>query len=263
MEQQFQYYPSSPPPAMIPQQSYARQYRISSSRIWYAALVPVFSLFIEMYAMNLLLGLIVWGACIVMSIAACLFDREYLSGLGIDVSPLSPALALLPPVYMFKRAALVGDRPTAGSICIITMVYALVFNGFTEAITMDKNDMINHVKDNYWSNVSGVESGSSLTYELIGDTLDRYSDEQLGGDTIRWSAEESGRDILVCAETDDGSLVIEFAFDFDGYVFGDIEVESLTLGGRTYEDEKAADQLSSMIDDGDNDDSSDSEGSEQ
>lgn len=265
MEQQFQYYPSSPPPAMTPQQSYAHQYKISSSRIWYAALLPLISLFIEIYAMNFLLGLMVWGFCIVMSIAACLFDRDYLNKLGIDVSPISPTFALIPPIYMFKRAALVGERPSVGSICIITMVYALAFNGFTKALTIDNGDLIDHVRGNYWVNVSGVESGSGAqqSFELIGDTLDRYTDEQLGGSELHWSVDDDGKKILVSADTNDGSMAVEFRFTFDGYVFGDIEVESLTIDGRTYTDEKAAEQLSKIVGrDNDNDDSSEEDDAE-
>lgn len=259
MEPQFQYYPSSPPPSSPPpfsppptmtsQQGFAPPYRISNSRIWYAALLPIISLFIELYASSLILGLLVWSLCIIMSITACLLDRKYLSELGVDVTPLNPVLAVIPPIYMFRRAALVGDRPSAGAVCIITIAYALMFNGFTKASGLKDKDFIDQVRYNSWISISGLERNKDAmrTSDMIGDTLDSYAKNKLGEASVEWSADKNSSDVMITAQTEDGSMKIEFYFTFDGYVCQKTEVRSVTLYGSVYKDEKAAEKLEKML----------------
>ena len=264
MQQQFSYYPSSP--ADTPVTNLVKEYSLSDGRIWYAALLPAISRFIEIYATNRTLGILVWALCVIMGIGACVADRKYVEKTlpaDVDLHGLSTGLAVFPPAYMLKRNKILGERSSAGAVCIIMLVFAICTNGFIKGLTVTDKDFKEQIKTNYWNAVPGIHT-SLPSEELIGNTLDNCADKISSGSRMKWSAERVGDYVTVTAKMDyDGDLEIVFGYTYDGYAAGDIEVKSFTLNGKTYKDSEAREQLNDLIDSDSSDESSEdsSEGS--
>ena len=210
---------------------FRRKRGMGTGRLWYAALVPLFGIYIEMYADSFPLGVLVWVLAIVMGPAACLLDRRHIAGKGIDVSSLRPAYALLPPLYIFKRTKLTNDQRVCGIVWCIMAVYALFMNGFTGSALMDETSMIGAVRDGYWSGITETEDVSCE--KTIGETL-----AEMGGE-LEWSALRAEGHLAVRCTGKTGFRAV-FKIDFDGYAVGKYHLDTIVTDGKTYDGEDAA-----------------------
>ncbi len=201
----------------------SRYKRFSNSRIWFAACVPLISMFIEIFADRFALGVLVWVCCVVSWTLSCLLDRRYLRQNGVDVSSLSPLTALLPPLYIFKRITITGDQNTAAIVFICFAFYAACANGFSQGIAMNDDKMIGHIKDNYWSNISnlsGVEGTDAL--RSIGSCIDPDEGKLGGKARAEWKAVR--KDDIVIVTVKCGDLTMKFEETFDGFTFTDMKL---------------------------------------
>lgn len=257
--------------------NYMNRNFLDNSRIWYASVVPILGLFIEVFATSKPFGVLVWAMAVIMLIAACLLDRKYVMAQGIDLSKVPAITAILPPVYMIKRCKLTSTRQSPSIVWVIMTLFALLFNGFTVGASMTEDDMVSQVRDNYLMNVSGFSERTEL--DLIGDILEEHA-----GGKLAWTAEYSGEKVVVSAvckskksdeseapqtkgevlkelldnssvsesadENDDKNIIfsIEFEMNFDGYSFGEIKIISITDGGKTYDGKKAAKHFTDIVD---------------
>lgn len=199
--------------------------RPSGSRLWFAALIPLLSMLIEVYADCFALGVVVWCGCFVSWTAACLADRHYLRSLGVDISGLNPLYAILPPLYIFKRTALTRTQNTPAIVFIIMAFYAACANGFTQGALMDDERLISQVRDNLWANIQNVGRLSGAdTAGYIGETIDSAA-EQLGASgEAEWEAVRKGDVITVTVKR--GEFEIVFKEVFDGFTFTELSVVS-------------------------------------
>ncbi len=213
---------------------------LDSSRLWYAALVPLFGIYIEIYAANLTLALLVWGLALIMGPVACLLDRKHLVKRGADVSSLRPACVLLPPLYMIKRTKLTKDSPVCAIVWCVMMAYALIMNGFTSALTMDGDDIAGLIADSEWSYIE--ETKDVNCDRTIKETL-----EELSGGTLTWAGSKTDDGLsAVCA--DENGFGARFRLEFDGYMVGDMHLVSINMDGAVYEGESAAKLITERFD---------------
>ena len=208
---------------------------MGTSRLWYAALVPLFGVFTELYADSLALGLLVWIMAIIMSPAACLLDRRHIKKKGADTSSLKTAYVLLPPLYIFKRTKLTGDMQTCGFVWCIMLVYALMFNGFTKSLTMKESSMTSFISTAYWSNIEEMEDISCN--KSVGETL-----EELSGGSLTWSGSRA-KGCLKVGCTGENGFAAAFTIDHDGYAAGKRRFVSMTIDGKTCDVAAAAELI--------------------
>jgi hypothetical protein len=227
---------------------------VDSSRLWFAVCIPLFSLFIELYASTWVLGILVWAAAIFSLYAACIADFRFLKKQGYDVSSIGRTSLIVPPLYALKRAKLLGESIVPAIFMTAFIIYALLFNGFTAAATADEETITNRVKSNYSSNITQLADTGS--YDLVGDMLDSAAD----GDEVTWTEKKGNDIIMITAECD--KFTIEFSMEFDGYAYGDITVTKLTVDGKEYTDSELTDKLKEMlISDSDSENDSESDNS--
>lgn len=192
--------------------------KYSNSRIWYATFIPLLSLFIEIYADCFALGVLVWCCCIIAQTAACLLDRRYLKQQGVDVAELHPAMAVLPPLYIFKRTAITKDQNTAAIIWICFAFYAACANSFSQGIMMDQDKMISQVRDNYWislDNVKGYEYADEAGF--VGTTINKAPESLGAKGKAKWTAKRMEDRIYVTVTR--GELTLKFEVLYDGFTF--------------------------------------------
>ncbi len=219
--------------------------KLSSSRAWYAAVVPLIGLFIEILADSIYLGALVWITCAVSCVAACVLDRRYLGAQAIDLTALKPCTAYIPPLYLYKRAVLLNANPTQIIVFIISFIVALSSNGFTMARMMDEDDAAGEVRNNYLVNVESFENTQPT--KTIEELLKLYSKDHLGAQKLEWSAERGDGAVTVGAVSERKDFEIVFSIEFDGYAFGMITVEKITENSKTYEDERALEKFKKMM----------------
>lgn len=218
----------------------SRYKMFSNSRLWFAAFIPLLTMFIEMYANRFALGVLCWVCCVISWTTACLLDRRYLRQKGVDVSGLSPATAILPPLYIFKRVVITGDQNTAAIIFICFAFYAACANGFSQGIAMGDAKMIGQVRDNYWtniSNLSGVEGTNTL--KTIGATIDPDADRLGNKAKAKWKAKRMEGIIYVTVKC--GDIEIKFEETFDGFAFTDIKMTYFSDGANKVKYDKNGD----------------------
>lgn len=228
---------------------------LSSSRIWYAALVPIIALYVELYASNLYLGILVWSCALISIWIACALDKKYLGENGIDTSRIGAAYIIFAPFYISKRSKLLRQKSSAAAVMTVALLYALVSNGFTDALTMEESDMIDQVKYNYSVYIDGLSGYDSYNY--IGESLVDWSG--LTEDDFEWSAVRKSGCIEVYAESQ--VICVVFSVEYDGYAFGDITVESLNIDGEEYGGGELSEKLAEIFigeeESGDEEESSD------
>ena len=231
-------------------QVYGRGSGLSSGRLWYAALVPLFGVYTELYASNKWLGMLVWGLALVMSPAACLLDLKYIRKNGHNYAALSPVYALIPPLYIFKRTKLTGDSSVCGAVWCIMAVYALIFNGFTTASNLKKSDFTGAIKENYWHNISELSdvTAEKTVLETLEELFSDADDSSEGDTALDWNAvKHKGYVEVTCSAGEDFGA--EFRIDFDGYAISAYHLVSITENGKTTEGDKAADRIKELFPD--------------
>ncbi|MGN0632355.1 MAG: hypothetical protein ACI4JW_00650 [Oscillospiraceae bacterium] len=226
---------------------------LSNSRIWYAAVVPIIALFAEVYATDKYLGVLVWLCAAASAIAACIADRKYIASNNVDTKAIPFVLVFLPPIYIFRRLKLTFQSAVCGIVSIVMIVYALVFNNFIAALTLNEDGMIDQVKENFWFNISGCSSVSESV--TVSEKLEIFNEQECGNKSeIKWQAEQTDGYITVRAyseykkDSDEyakygNSFDISFRVEYDGYAFGKIEVTELTVMGEKYEGKQATEKL--------------------
>lgn len=208
---------------------------ITTSRLWYAALVPLFGIYLEIFANSLELGLLVWGLALVMGPAACLLDYRFLEKKGIYSPQLRPAYALFPPLYIVKRTKLTGDSPVCGIVWCILFVFALAANDFTRALTLTESDMTGAISEGYWSCIT--ETANVSCDKTIGESL-----EEMAGCTLEWSGARGDGCLSVSCKGENGFMA-KFRIDHDGYVAGNYHLIMISIDGSAYDGEDAADLI--------------------
>ena len=209
--------------------------RFTTSRLWYAALVPLFGIFIEIYANSMPLGLLVWITALISAPAACLLDRRYIKKMGADTSSLKTAYTILPPLYIFKRTKLTGDSRVSGIVWCMMLVYALIMNGFTRNLTMNEISITQYISETYWSRIE--ETAEIYCDKSVNETL-----EELSGGSLTWSGSRA-KDCLKVECTGENGFSADFTIDYDGYIAGNRHLDKLTFEGNTLDGAAAAELI--------------------
>lgn len=236
-----------PDPQKEQQQRLEKLMSVGNSMMWYVALLPLFGLVFEMYAVGKFLGYFLWGLIIAVRIIVCINDNKKLKAMGLWDSASSSWLMLLPIMYIIERSRYLGRSYMPVGIGAGCIILALINNGFTEAMTYNENNYYTFVSEAYASYIYDLPYDENYVYNpylTIDGLLNRYCIPTTGKLTedafVSYEYERIGSEHYVTASAmkDGKKLAIVFWIDYDGYYFGGVEIDEITLDGKPVEGEQ-------------------------
>lgn len=218
------------------------QKKIRNGLVWYAAILPALGLFLESYALNKYLGMLVWSIVIIARPAACLADRHILLRDGADIR-IPTILAFLPTVYIFKRCFDLKQNTAIAVVCLISLSYGVIGNGFVVGLTMDDDKATEIVRNRYAASVAGVRG--AIDPESFDTAINRALDH------VSYDVERNGDERIVTVKGTDPSTEDKYVFVFsvvhDGYALTGFELKEVTLNGSTVEGDDRSELLKALL----------------
>lgn len=216
--------------------------KIRNGLVWYAAILPALGLFLENYALNKYLGMLVWAIVILARPAACFADRRMLMRDGAECKTPS-ILPLFPTAYIFKRCIDLKQNTAVAVVCLISLSYGIIGNGFVVGMSMNDDKAIELVQNRYAASIAEV--GGVIDPESF-DTAIKKSLTDVG-----YEVERSGDVRTVTVKGTDTSTGDKYVFEFsvvhDGYALIEIDLKKLSLNGEPIEGEERAELLKAIL----------------
>lgn len=221
---------------------------VSSSLMWYVALLPAFAIFFEMYADSRLLGAFLWGLVIAVRIGVCIFDNKKLMRMGLWRDGKVTPLVLLPVMYIGKRLKII-HRPGfrsgfLGGLAVACVYLAATGNGFVEAMGYEDEDYCELVSSYYATYITNLPDDEDYfcdSYQTISDLIAKYCmGEGTKAPAVEYEFEERGEEKTVTASSEMQGIVYEFEFliDFDGYYYSGCELREVRADGEALTDDE-------------------------
>lgn len=215
---------------------------IRNGLVWYAAVLPALGLFLENYALNKYLGMFVWAVVIIARPAACFADRRVLLRDGANVN-LPPVLALFPTFYIFKRCIDLKQNTAVAVVCLISLSYGIIGNGFVIGLSMNDDKVVEIVKERYAASIAEVRGVTNL------QSFDTAINDALSG--VTYNIERSGDVRTVTVKGKDASTGDEYVFVFsvvhDGFTLIKFELETVTQNGTEVKGDERSELLKTLL----------------
>lgn len=194
--------------------------KVPGGYLMYAILLPAIGLFLERYAYSAKVAMIHWALVLILMPVSCALDKRMLEKYEVDTITLGKTY-LFPPLYIFKRQALVHKETALCIACIVLCVGAIFTNGFVKGMRIN-NDIMPEVVQN--SSFSQLNNFSGTTLTTIGECLKAYSSEEL-----KWTSEKADYGFKVTAQGkhNDKSFSMIFAVEFDGFTYHDFYITDI------------------------------------
>lgn len=225
--------------------------RLRNGAMWYVAILPALGLYLENYALNKWLGILIWAFVLIVGRIICFRDMKRLEKLGYPVEGIKTLSAVFPLIYMYKRCRLLKQSNIIAVFFTIFTVYAVIDNGFTLSLQIDDQTFTDQVKYSYVINLEGYSDISGdVSYNIVGEQIDAFINEEEA--EYKVSAEGDLRYITVSGSCDyngeeNAALEIVFVIDYDGYAFKSFRTDSVTVSGKALEDEEKWELLDEIL----------------
>lgn len=206
--------------------------KIRNGAAWYVCVLPALAGFLESYAINKWLGMMLWAFVLIACPVICYKDQKNLERMGIYMPPMKKTAVFFPIAYQFQRCKVLRQSNLKAVLFAAFTGFALIGNGFTVSLGMDDSAFIDRVKYNYVANLDDF-SGDS-TFNIIGKQLDAFSVK----DSVKYVIETDGDWHYVTSKGtfDDAGkntpFEITFGLEYDGYAFKSFEIEAVSVGGK-------------------------------
>ena len=226
--------------------------KVRNGAMWYVALLPALAAFLENYAINKWLELLVWGFVLIACPAICHSDAVKLERMGIGNAKMKKEAVICPVAYMFMRCKTLRQGSMKAVLFTIFTGFAIMGNGFTVSLSMDDNAFIERVKNSYAVNLEDLSD--EMSFNIIGKQLNSYISE----DEAKYEIITDGDKRYVTAkgtDPDGKKLEIVFLLDYDGYAFKCFKVDSITLDGSELSADEQAELLKKIFIEADDDNS--------
>ena len=225
--------------------------KIRNGAMWYVAILPALALYLESYAINKWLGIMIWAFVLISCPVICYRDMRTLEKMGLNTEGLKTVSIVCPLLYMYKRCRLLKQSSIIAVFFTIFTVYAIIQNGFAVSLRVDDQTFINQVKYNYVVNLdefSDITGNSSAN--IIGEQIDAFINE--GEAKYNVSADGDLRYITVSGSCDYNGvsgteLEIVFIIDYDGYAFKSLKLDLVSVSGQILEGEKRQELLDEIF----------------
>lgn len=210
--------------------------KIRNGRIWYVSVLPLFGCYLENFAVNIYLGALLWIMVILICSLVCALDEKQLRSFGMSNHSLHK-VRFIPPIYLFKRLSTTRQSNTPFIIFIVFSAYAVLNNGFVQALRVDDDTFVRSVKSAYVSTLS--DYSDSTSYNTIENQINAFANEN----TVNWEYSEDDDNRYVTASgkcsynhKNNQRFELVFQIDFDGYALKETKVKSLSIGGKQLTD---------------------------
>lgn len=225
--------------------------KLRNGAMWYVAILPALGLYLENYALNKWLGVLIWAFVLIGDRVICFRDMKRLEKLGYPVESIKTFSAVFPLIYMYKRCRLLKQSNIIAVFFTIFTVYAVIDNGFTLSLQIDDQTFTDQVKYGYLINLDGYSdiNGQNIN-NIIGEQINAFINEEEA--EYKVSAEGDLRYITVSGSCDyngdeNVALEIVFVIDYDGYAFKSFRADSVTVSGKILEDEEKWELLDEIL----------------
>lgn len=221
--------------------------KIRNGRIWYVAILPLLGLYLENFAVNLYLGILLWAFIIIACPLVCIWDEKDLSKLGLSNRQLH-SVRWFAPLYIFKRSVFTKQSTAPVVMFCIFGLYALMNNGFTTSLRLNDDSFISLVKS---TGIASLEEYQESGYdEKIGSQIKIFANEN----STEWTVtkENGTRIVTVAGKCNydgefDRSFVIEFEVEFDGYAIKKINVGGVKFNGKELDGDERSQLLETVF----------------
>ncbi len=215
---------------------------VDNAPVWFVAVVPIVSLFIEEIIMNKVASIFLWILTYILSVYVCKYDKDKILARCYDSTQLK-MWYFVPIVYLIMRNKVTRLKSYTVMFAVATLLIALVSNGFVRYAVTTDDDYITTLQKYSCSQIINFEDYQSITDDNILETIQSY----VGHDSILWtcSTHDNISSISACCSFDNNGktsdLEIGFELKYDGFSFDGIEIVSLTVDGKelSEENEKA------------------------
>ncbi len=228
-----------------------------NSLVWYAAILPAFALFANIYAENKYHGFLLWGLVILLRIGVCIYDNKKLIKMGMwQQDKVSPTV-LLPFVYIIKRTGFLKRKSTIIMVAGGCLLFGITNNGFVQTALATDETYCQYVSQYYSSYITNLPDEENF-YPDDDDTIDMILKKKCYGST--YTGEEKKADVEYTSEKIDGvryvtasatykkeKLEIVFSLDHDGYCLKGMDIESVSLGGRDISGDEKDDLIKQLF----------------
>lgn len=212
--------------------------KIKNGRIWYAAILPLLACYLENFAVNIILGAVLWISVIIICPLVCISDEKHLRSFGLNTFELNK-YKFIPPVYLFKRSIITRQSNTPFIIFLVFSAYAIMNNGFVQALRINDDTFIRSIQSSYVSSLSEYEE--VISYNTIRSQIENFANK----DSVDWkfSKDKDFRYVTAAGECtykgkDNQKFEVVFQIDFDGYALISTEVKSLSIEDQELMDEE-------------------------
>jgi len=216
--------------------------KIRNGMVWYAAILPALGLFLENYALNKYLGMLIWGIVILARPAACLADRYVLLRSGA-VGHSEPIIAFFPTIYIFKRCFDLKQNTAVAVVCLISLSYGIIGNGFVVGLSMSDDKALDYVKSKYAYSVAGVQPDNEILSfdEAIGKTLSDVRYE------VTCKGDERTVSVTGKSVSTDDKYELRFRLVHDGFTLTEFTLSDVIKNGNTLKDDARSDALKEIL----------------
>ncbi|MGN0601219.1 MAG: hypothetical protein ACI4I7_00765 [Oscillospiraceae bacterium] len=221
--------------------------KIRNGKVWYVAFLPLLGLFLENFAQNKWMGIILWLSILVIGPIVCISDEKDLRKFGVSSLQLYKA-RFFPPLYVYRRIIMTKQTKTPFVMLIIFMIWALLNNGFAASLKITDETFINMIQNCYTSSVTDLDENK--VNNIIGERIDDFAQK----DTVKWSYSEDDcfKYVTVSGLCNYGSkqsqkFEITFKLNYDGYKVKEITLQSASLSNIQLNQNKLKDFLNKVF----------------
>ena len=212
---------------------------VDNGAVWFVAIAPAFSLFLEGITGNKIAAVLLWVFTYVLCVLVCAWDKKRVLSKFYDTKALGH-LNFIPVLYLFKRKSVTRQSSMYPIVCVGCILVALLQNGFTQIALTNENDYIYTVQNFSCAEIIDFEEVNTITEKTVSEAVEDY----LKHNEIIWQCEK-GKEVSVVTASADCSyngektrITIEFVMEYDGFAFGGIKIGDVILGGEVLKNEK-------------------------
>ncbi len=200
--------------------------KVKNGYMLYALFLPVIGLFLERYAVSALVAIILWSLILILMPVVLLTDKKNLNKENVNTETLGNSF-LLPPLYIFKRQALVGGETMLCVASVTLIIGAILTNGFIKGLRINTTN-VNEMVPN--SSVTQLDNFSGNTKYTIDECVKAYSSTD-----VNWSTEKKvyGFEITAQGKHSSKDFTIIIKLEFDGFTYHDFRITDVKINGES------------------------------
>ncbi|WP_294480301.1 hypothetical protein [uncultured Ruminococcus sp.] len=214
----------------------ARGERSTGGGLWFVALIPLFGIVMESFAVDKYSGAVLWLSVIFMIFFGCHADLKHADDLDDAARQSLKKAVWIPPLYLYRRDKLRGAGKTKSIVLLILIVAAIFSNGFIQGLTVNENSLMERL-DN--TPVSVMNFKTSDDEKTVGKMLEGWFDD--GKYECECTHSGDIYELVYSGKRDGKPAEVTVNVEHDGFVFKDITAEGITIGGEELKDDELKD----------------------